>query len=82
MIIVSIKDGSYHVQGMPSRNGSILFNNDGLDKESCLIVEKLINAGAIIVGRTTMPEYILHFINYFDISIFKFKVWMKMVMLF
>ena len=42
---------------MPSRNGSILFNSDGVDQENCPIVEKLINAGAIIVGRTTMPEY-------------------------
>lgn len=50
---------------MPSRNGSILYNSDGVDQESCLIVEKLINAGAIIVGRTTMPEYFTFF--YFNI---------------
>lgn len=41
---------------MPSRNGSHLIDPNQVDQENCPIVEKLINAGAIIIGRTTMPE--------------------------
>jgi len=51
---VTIKD-NIHVKGMPTTYGSRLFK-DNYPSEDAVLVERLRKAGAIIVGKTNLPE--------------------------
>ena len=53
-IPVVLKDQA-DVKGMPTTLGSVLFKNYYPDRD-CFVVEKLKNAGAIILGKTTLGE--------------------------
>jgi Asp-tRNA(Asn)/Glu-tRNA(Gln) amidotransferase A subunit family amidase len=52
---VAIKDLD-HVAGVPTTNGSLLFE-DFVPDESEPVVERLVDAGAIVVGKTNTPEF-------------------------
>ncbi len=51
---IAIKD-NVDVAGLPTRNGSAATSGDPLDRED-LFVTRLVDAGAIIVGKTQVPE--------------------------
>src|SRR5499425_942803 len=53
-IPVVLKDQA-DVKGMPTTLGSVLFKNYYPDRD-CFVVEKLKNAGAIVLGKTTLGE--------------------------
>ncbi len=53
-IPVVVKDQA-DAQGMPTTLGSLLFQNYYPDRD-CFVVQKLKNAGAIIMGKTTLGE--------------------------
>lgn len=52
---ISVKDHVW-VRGLPATNGSRALA-DFVPDETCACVERLINAGAIIVGKTNNPEF-------------------------
>ncbi len=52
---VTVKDW-YHIVGLPTRFGSLLSAADA-QMEDAPLVSKLKAAGAIIIGKTTLPEY-------------------------
>ena len=54
---ISVKDNLY-VAGMPARWGSLLFR-DHVPAQDDICVERLRAAGAVIVGKTTTPEFAL-----------------------
>ena len=54
-IPVSVKDNLY-VAGLPARWGSLLFRDHVADRDD-ICVERLRAAGAVIVGKTTTPEF-------------------------
>ena len=56
-IPVSIKDNIF-VAGMPARWGSLLFRDHVPDRDD-VCVERLRAAGAVIIGKTTTPEFAL-----------------------
>lgn len=56
-IPVAIKDNLY-VRGMPARWGSLMFQ-DHVPENDDICVERLRNAGAVIIGKTTTPEFAL-----------------------
>lgn len=56
-IPVAIKDNLF-VAGMPARWGSLLFR-DHVPERDDICVERLRAAGAVIVGKTTTPEFAL-----------------------
>lgn len=55
-IPISIKD-LFDYQGDVTRGGSIILKNSKPATKNATIVQRLINAGAIIVGRTNMTEF-------------------------
>lgn len=63
---VSIKDHIW-VAGAPATNGSFAFRNF-VAPEDCGVVERLRAAGAIIVGKTNNPEFLLR--SYTDNDVF------------
>ncbi|MEJ0020784.1 MAG: amidase [Acetobacteraceae bacterium] len=56
-IPVSVKDNIF-VAGMPARWGSLLFRDHVPDRDD-ICVERLRAAGAVIIGKTTTPEFAL-----------------------
>ena len=56
-IPVSIKDNLF-VRGLPASWGSLLLKSNFADRDD-ICVERLRNAGAVIVGKTTTPEFAL-----------------------
>ena len=54
-IPVSVKDNLY-VNGLPACWGSLLFQNFVAGRDD-IVVERLRSAGAVIVGKTTTPEF-------------------------
>jgi aspartyl-tRNA(Asn)/glutamyl-tRNA(Gln) amidotransferase subunit A len=56
-IPVSVKDNIF-VAGMPARWGSLLFRDFVPDRDD-ISVERLRAAGAVIIGKTTTPEFAL-----------------------
>jgi Asp-tRNA(Asn)/Glu-tRNA(Gln) amidotransferase A subunit family amidase len=56
-IPVSVKDNIF-VAGMPARWGSLLFRDHVPDRDD-VCVERLRAAGAVIIGKTTTPEFAL-----------------------
>ncbi len=56
-IPVSVKDNIF-VAGMPARWGSLLFRDHVPDRDD-VCVERLREAGAVIIGKTTTPEFAL-----------------------
>ncbi len=56
-IPVAIKDNLF-VAGMPASWGSLLFH-DHVPENDDLCVERLRNAGAVLIGKTTTPEFAL-----------------------
>jgi aspartyl-tRNA(Asn)/glutamyl-tRNA(Gln) amidotransferase subunit A len=52
---VTIKD-NLAVQGWPNRRGSAVASGEP-SVEDCPVAERLRNAGAVFLGKTTMPEY-------------------------
>ncbi len=54
---VSVKD-NLHVRDMPARWGSLLFR-DFVPERDDICVERLRTAGAVILGKTTTPEFAL-----------------------
>jgi aspartyl-tRNA(Asn)/glutamyl-tRNA(Gln) amidotransferase subunit A len=56
-IPVSVKDNIF-VAGMPARWGSLLFRDYVPDRDD-ICVERLREAGAVIIGKTTTPEFAL-----------------------
>jgi len=56
-IPVSIKDNLF-VRGLPASWGSLLLKSNIADRDD-ICVERLRNAGAVIVGKTTTPEFAL-----------------------
>lgn len=52
---VTVKDW-YHITAVPTRFGSLLSSADA-QTEDAPLVAKLKSAGAIIIGKTTLPEY-------------------------
>jgi aspartyl-tRNA(Asn)/glutamyl-tRNA(Gln) amidotransferase subunit A len=54
-IPVSVKDNIF-VAGLPARWGSLLFSDHVPDRDD-ICVERLRAAGAVIVGKTTTPEF-------------------------
>ncbi len=54
---VSVKDNLF-VKGMPARWGSLLFA-DHVPAQDDICVERLRAAGAVIIGKTTTPEFAL-----------------------
>jgi Asp-tRNA(Asn)/Glu-tRNA(Gln) amidotransferase A subunit family amidase len=52
---ISVKDHVW-VRGLPSTNGSLALR-DFIAPESCLCVDRLVDAGAIIIGKTNNPEF-------------------------
>ncbi|HEU5267188.1 MAG TPA: amidase, partial [Jatrophihabitans sp.] len=52
---VSLKDHVW-VRGLPATNGSLALR-DFVAPESCACVDRLVAAGAIIVGKTNNPEF-------------------------
>lgn len=54
-IPVVVKD-SYHVQGMPRWHGSAIHDGDPVSEFSSEPIERLREAGAIIVAKGTMPD--------------------------
>jgi aspartyl-tRNA(Asn)/glutamyl-tRNA(Gln) amidotransferase subunit A len=56
-IPVSVKDNIY-VAGMPARWGSLLYRDHVPDRDD-ITVERLRAAGAVIIGKTTTPEFAL-----------------------
>ena len=56
-IPVSVKDNIF-VAGLPARWGSLLFRDHVPDRDD-ICVERLRAAGAVIVGKTTTPEFAL-----------------------
>ena len=56
-IPISIKDNLL-VEGMPARWGSLLFR-DNIPPQDDICVERLRAAGAVIIGKTTTPEFAL-----------------------
>lgn len=52
---VGVKD-NIHVEGMPTTSGSLLFR-DFIPSADSITAERLRRAGAIIVGKTHMPEF-------------------------
>lgn len=56
-IPVSVKDNIF-VKGMPARWGSLLYRDHVPDRDD-ITVERLRAAGAVIIGKTTTPEFAL-----------------------
>ena len=56
-IPVSVKDNIF-VAGLPARWGSLLFRDHVPDRDD-ICVERLRGAGAVILGKTTTPEFAL-----------------------
>ena len=56
-IPVSVKDNIY-VAGLPAQWGSLLFRDHVPDRDD-ICVERLRAAGAVIIGKTTTPEFAL-----------------------
>lgn len=54
-IPVTVKDW-YNIKGMPTRFGSLLSSPEP-QKDDAILVSRLKKAGAIILGKTTLPEY-------------------------
>lgn len=52
---IAIKD-THNVQGFPTTNGSLIFKNH-IAAEDDLYVQRLKNAGAIVIGKTNVPEF-------------------------
>lgn len=52
---IAIKD-VHHAKGFPTTNGSIPFKDNMATKDD-LIVERLKRAGAIVLGKTNVPEF-------------------------
>ena len=50
---VTLKD-SFDVKGMPTTRGNPIFKNN-FPEENALIVDRLLNAGAVIFGKTNVP---------------------------
>ncbi len=52
---IAIKD-THNAQGFPTTNGSLIFK-DNIAVEDDLLVQRLKNAGAIVIGKTNVPEF-------------------------
>ncbi|MBM7570120.1 amidase [Aquibacillus albus] len=52
---IAIKD-MHNVEGFPTTNGSLALQ-DNMATEDDLIVQRLKNAGAIVIGKTNVPEF-------------------------
>ena len=53
---ISVKD-LFDIKGMPTRAGSVVLNDAPVASDNAKIVQRLINAGAVIIGTTNMTEF-------------------------
>ncbi|MGO1767294.1 amidase [Advenella sp. S44] len=53
---ISVKD-LFDIKGRPTRAGSVILNDAPAALDNARVVQRLINAGAIIIGTTNMTEF-------------------------
>ncbi|MGQ3722947.1 amidase [Natrialba aegyptia] len=53
---IALKDLDSAIEGMPCTNGSAVFA-ESVPKETSVIVQRLIDEGAIVIGSTNSPEF-------------------------
>src|SRR5260370_605524 len=53
---ISIKD-LVDVEGVPTRHGSVIFDDNAPAAADDVLVERLRQAGAIVIGKATTPEF-------------------------
>lgn len=58
-VAVSVKD-SFDIAGKATRTGSLL-RRDAIAREDCTLVRRLKEAGAIVLGKTSTPEFLMNY---------------------
>jgi len=53
---ISVKD-LFDIKGKPTRAGSVVLNDAPAAADNATVVQRLINAGAIVIGTTNMTEF-------------------------
>ncbi|MGO3123487.1 MAG: amidase family protein, partial [Advenella sp.] len=53
---ISVKD-LFDIKGKPTRAGSVVLNDAPAASDNAKVVQRLINAGAVIIGTTNMTEF-------------------------
>ncbi len=53
---ISVKD-LFDIQGLPTTSGSVVLRDAPVAQRNAVIVQRLINAGAVITGTTNMTEF-------------------------
>ncbi len=53
---ISVKD-LFDIKGKPTRAGSVVLNDAPAASDNAKVIQRLINAGAIIIGTTNMTEF-------------------------